>query len=194
MMFNYIKTERGFSLVEMLVSVSILLLVIIGPMTMIARTSKSSTFASEQVQAFFLAQEGLELAQKSRDDLVLDWFVNSGSKWTAFTNEASGAVYSNCYKSTGCGLEWNSGSTVTALDCAAAVDSCLIRLSSGNTRFKFTYTATGNTPTDYTRVIKFKNYPNSVLVTSTVTWRTGTLVASQKVETTTFLYNVYETP
>ena len=40
-------------------------------MTISMQSAKSSSFASEQVQAFFLAQEGLELAEKARDDLLL---------------------------------------------------------------------------------------------------------------------------
>ena len=52
--------QKGFSLVETLVAISILLIVIVGPMTISMSTAKSSSFASEQVQAFFLAQEGLE--------------------------------------------------------------------------------------------------------------------------------------
>jgi len=74
MIFNLNK-QAGFSLVETLVSISILLLVIVGPMTITSRTAKSATFASEQVQAFFLAQEGVELAQKARSDLVLRKFL-----------------------------------------------------------------------------------------------------------------------
>ena len=70
-MIFYQQKQSGFSLVETLVAISILLIVIVGPMTISMQSAKSSSFASEQVQAFFLAQEGLELAEKARDDLLL---------------------------------------------------------------------------------------------------------------------------
>jgi prepilin-type N-terminal cleavage/methylation domain-containing protein len=55
-----IHQQSGFSLVETLVAISLLLIMIVGPMAISAKTAKSTSFASEQVQAFFLAQEGLD--------------------------------------------------------------------------------------------------------------------------------------
>jgi type II secretory pathway pseudopilin PulG len=65
------STPGGFSLVETLVATSILLLVVVGPLAISSRTAKSSTFATEQLTAYLLAQEGLELAEKARGDSIL---------------------------------------------------------------------------------------------------------------------------
>src|SRR3989344_1273934 len=95
MMF-YQNKQSGFSLVETLVAISVLLIVVVGPMTISMRTAKSTSFASEQVQAFFLAQEGLELAHKGRDDLLLQNFAGTiNNSWTRFT--ASNGTYQHCY-------------------------------------------------------------------------------------------------
>ena len=67
--------QSGFSLIETLVSISILLIVIVGPMSISNNSAKGSSFSNEQVTAFFLAQEGAELAQKGRDDLVIKGFL-----------------------------------------------------------------------------------------------------------------------
>ncbi|NCO61881.1 prepilin-type N-terminal cleavage/methylation domain-containing protein, partial [Candidatus Kaiserbacteria bacterium] len=72
-MKNFSK-QHGFSLVEVLVAITLLLLIVTGPMKIITDANHSTAFASEQVTAFFLAQEGLELAQKGRDDLMLQYF------------------------------------------------------------------------------------------------------------------------
>lgn len=73
-MIHYSK-QSGFSLVETLVAITILLVVIIGPMTISSSAAKSTSFASEQVTAFFLAQEGAELIEKARNDLLLEHFL-----------------------------------------------------------------------------------------------------------------------
>lgn len=49
---------------ETLVAITILLIVVVGPMKIIISASNSTSFSGEQVVAFFLAQEGAEIAQK----------------------------------------------------------------------------------------------------------------------------------
>jgi Tfp pilus assembly protein PilV len=193
-MMYYQKTTIGFSLVETLVAISILLIVITGPMSIAMRTAKSSSFASEQIQAFFLAQEGLELAQKARDEYLLDYFDDGipANPWAEFTTVAA---YQNCFDADGCGLEWNSavsGALITPARSCDPITNCLLyRASSG--RSWFTYISAGASPTVFTRKITFTDDGGNddVKVKSTVTWRTGSLVAEQKVEVDTYLYNIY---
>lgn len=193
-MMYFHQKESGFSLVETLVAISILLIVIVGPMTISMRTAKSSSYASEQIQAFFLAQEGLEMAQKLRDDLLLRNFLPVGplaNPWASFTSTAATA---NCFLSTGCGLYWGNvaGSLATPVSCAS-VGSCLLYRDT-NGRSWFTHTSVGNVPTIFTRQIYFSGSGDGIQVRSAVTWRTGSLVAEQRVEVDTYLYNIYDTP
>lgn len=192
--------QSGFSLVETLVAITILLVVIIGPMTISSTTAKSTSFASEQVIAFFLAQEGVELAQKARDDMILRNFLDATDSdydpnpWSDFTDDSSGP-YEECYTSSGCGLELNTdsvGSLATPIDCAS---DCQLYLdtSAGANRSRYTYTSGGNTETPFTREIFFQNdgIDEEVRVISRVTWRTGSLSAGQQVQVETYLFNVY---
>ena len=192
----YLKKQAGFSLVEMLVSISILLLVVTGPMTVTSRTSKSATFATEQVQAFFLAQEGLEIAQKLRDDLLLVNFASAGVAWTAFSNStAAGAgagAYQRCFNG-GCGLEWANGNSVSSSVSCSTITDCRLYRKNNPDRSLYTYSAAGNTITPFTRKINFTKTLDlkGIKVVSQVTWRTGSLVAEQRVEVETYLYNIY---
>ncbi len=203
-MIFYLRPSSGFTLVEMLVSVSILLLVIVGPMTITARIAKSATFATEQVQAFFLAQEGIELAQKGRDDLLLKNFLDETidpnyleNPWATFINPAG--TYDFCFDSTGCGLEWhatNPGELAAVRDCSLS-DNCRLYVNTSAERAKYTYDSAGSTPTLFTRRIYMMAIPatdpNAVRIRSVVTWRTGSLVSEQKVEVESYLYNIYDT-
>ncbi len=196
MMF-YQKKESGFSLVETLVAISILLIVITGPMAISMRSAKSSSFSSEQIQAFFLAQEGLELAQKARDELLLRYFNGDiTNPWGQFTNTSG--TFANCFvtgvSTAGCGLQWSSTAGVLAspVSCSTVSNCLLYRASSG--RSWFTHTSLGNESTIFTRRIYFTQNGNEVRVRSLVTWRTGSVVSEQRVEVETYLYNVYDTP
>ncbi len=202
-MIFHTQKIQGFSLVEVLVAITILLLVIVGPMQIISRSINSTNFATEQVNAWFLAQEGLELAQKGRDDLVLQNFsyqlnpaTGEDTPLTEFLN-----YYTNCVGSSGaCGLNIGNGvSLPTRVNCNV-LNNCRLYLDSTNDRSSYTHTITG-TPSLYTRVIKMEptlvgglgSKVREIKVTSTVTWRTGSLINSQKVEAITYLFNVYDT-
>ncbi len=196
--------QSGFSLVEVLVAITILLLVIVGPMQIISRSINSTSFATEQVNAWFLAQEGLELAQKGRDGLVLGDFKDvlsggAGVEPAPFTTFET--RYANCFDASGCGLEMGNSDTapITVVSCGVIANCRLHLTSSSDTdRASYQHNGTGNTISPYSRVIKMERTPASgnvreIKVTSTVTWRTGSLIASQQVEAVTFLFNVYDT-
>jgi len=62
------KSGAGFTLVETLVAISVLLLSIAGPLTIATRSLLSARFARDQVTAFYLAQEATELIRNQRDN------------------------------------------------------------------------------------------------------------------------------
>ena len=183
-------TTPGFTLVETLVAISVLLIVIVGPMTVATNSARSTSFSSEQVQAFFLAQEGLELAQQARDDALLAVFPDFADGWDDFTDDGSGGEFADCLSGRGCGLEF-AESGVTVRECNN--DSCRLYYASGNDRNRFTHDATNNEPTPFIREIRLtpSTDSNQLQVVSTVRWRTGPQSAEQVVELDTYLFNIY---
>ncbi len=195
-------SQSGFSLVETLVAITILLLVIIGPLTISSSTVRSTAFASEQVAAFFLAQEGAELAQKGRDDFLLDHFRDTNSDPTVFASanpdpwsDFKGATFSACSATGGCGLSTNNTGDVLVRSCSS--QSCLLYLDTrpGQIRSRYTYDGTIGSPTIFTRTVTFSPVgADEVSVVSTVTWRSGFSKDEQRVSVQTSLFNVYATP
>ncbi len=206
--------NQGFSLVEVLVAVTILLLVMAGPMRVLTQTTNSTAFSTEQAAAFFLAQEGLELVQLGRDNLVLGDFEdvltgvdNDPNPWSQLV---SNSVFAHCVNSGGsdtntfCGLTpTNSGSGYTVTACGndpASAPNCRLYLHSTSTNRSVYSHTVGGAITPYTRTIQIGVIngsgpnPQGIVATSTVTWRTGNLIAGQKVELVTYLTNVYDTP
>lgn len=189
---KHTSTQSGFSLVETLVAITILLIIIVGPMTISSSAARSTSFSSEQVVAFFLAQEGAEIVQKGRDDLLLEDFADPDTAWSNFI-DTSGGTFDSCFSSNGCGVELNTdstGSLKTPVACSGT--NCKLYFDSAGDRSRYTHTAAGNTATPYTRTITMEATANrEVKVTSRVSWRTGSQRNEQEVLVETYLFNVY---
>lgn len=195
---KYHTSQIGFSLVETLVAITILLLVIIGPLTISSSSVRSSAFASEQVTAFFLAQEGAELAQMARDQFVLENFKNPVTRpnpWSDFSNQ--NGVFQNCYTATGCSTNINTDSsgTLSSIRNCSDIANCKLYLNTSQSvvRSRYNHDNSGGT-TPFTRVIRFTRVGlNEVSVISTVTWQSGFSREGQQVSVQTSLLNIYGT-
>lgn len=200
MMYLYQQPHTtGFSLVETLVAITILLIIIVGPMTIASNATQSTSFSNQQVIAYFLAQEGLELAQKARDDRLIVRLDSPGAAnaaWDEFTD--NGGVYADCLTTNGCGLEvdgTNTG-TIVIVDCddgtTSYYDCGLFHDNTFGQRSVYTHTQTSST-TAFSRVINFTETVNNqeVLITSEVRWMVDGQFEAQSVTASTYLYNVY---
>jgi len=197
-------SQSGFSLVEVLVAISILLLVMTGPMRVLTQTTNSTTFSNQQTVAFFLAQEGLELVQLGRDNLALGDFKDAirnesvePNPWQRFQLD-----FAACFGSNTCGITASTDADGLATTSCSTGTNCRLYLSTTTTdRARYSHTNVG-VVTPYTRRIQIGIIPNTqdpsrprgLVATSTVTWRTGGLVDDQQVQLVTYLTNVYDTP
>jgi hypothetical protein len=79
------KTNRGFTVLETLVAVFILVLAITGPMVFAQSGLRTAFLARDQITAFFLAQDAIETIKNIRDDNAL-----KGNDWLSrITDECS---------------------------------------------------------------------------------------------------------
>lgn len=71
---NYfkIKKEKGFTIMETLVAIAILLLSITGPMAFSQNGLRAAFYARDQVTAFYLAQDAIEFVKNRRDHNALE--------------------------------------------------------------------------------------------------------------------------
>ncbi len=71
-----IEKEKGFTLVETLVAIFILVVSITGPMAAAQNSLRASFLARDQVVAYYLAQESIEYIKNAKDGLAVrgvDW-------------------------------------------------------------------------------------------------------------------------
>ncbi len=71
-----IHRERGFTLIETFVAITILLMAIVGPLTLATRSLFSALVARDQLVASYLAQDAVEFVRYRRDSNFL-----AGSSW-----------------------------------------------------------------------------------------------------------------
>ena len=190
------NTKTGFSLIEALVSITLLLIALVGPMTFFVRSSQSAEVANDRVIATFLAQEGAELIQLKRDKFVLGGFnaLFTGDGLPDVWGEFKNAV-SACTESSGCGVHLQDDdqddNTVRVASCEILND-CTLSYDSDRTRSKYHHNIAGN-ETFFTRVVSLDfSDDNSVNVISRVSWRSSALRETQHVETVTTLFNIYQ--
>lgn len=75
---SVVRRKSGFTLVETLVAIAVLVTSIVGPLSIAAKGLAASLLARDQVTAFYLAQEGVEYVRGVRDENVLrgaGWLV-----------------------------------------------------------------------------------------------------------------------
>lgn len=85
----YANRSRGFTLVEALVAITILIIGVIGPLQIAARGIGDGIFAANQIAANYLAQEAMELVVNKRYELARKYqYTELPSGETFFTQDA----------------------------------------------------------------------------------------------------------
>ena len=83
-----IKSISGFTLVESLVAISILMIAIASPMTLAQKGLSTATLSKDQMIASFLAQDAIEAVKNIRDQIAVSqssggWLDGNGDQFLA---------------------------------------------------------------------------------------------------------------
>lgn len=68
----YTRNQKGFTLIETLISTTIIMLVILGPLSVAISSSAYAKNTKDTIISVYLAQEGLELLRFKRDSIFLE--------------------------------------------------------------------------------------------------------------------------
>lgn len=204
---NRLVTKAGFTLVETLVAISILLVVIVGPMTIASKGMQSAYFAGDQTTAIYLAQEAIEYIQRLRDNEALANFEdyrsqgndgdgNTAAWYTSNTgNFSSYCVTSN--NAAGCDIEFE---TSSFRNCTT-MSNCQLGMYTGSDTTSQTrvYGYAWTTDSPFTRVIRVGSAQGGtgssiggVPVTVTVSWNAATLFGVGSVKSVTLQTYIYD--
>lgn len=169
---------KGFTLIEALVAVTILIIGVIGPLTIAVRGITDGFFARNQIAANYLAQEAVEMVLNKRTANIR---YNYLQPWTGLShcfNEACGVnnptqpVFSFCSPSSECDLVFDKtvGYYVTAGAAQEPVGPVFRR--------EINMKAVGSNPND----------PEEIKVTITVTWLNLALLRSLTLNESLYRY------
>ncbi len=161
------RKSGGFSLVEVLVGASVLIISVTGTLSIIARNVSSAAIAAERVTAFYLAQEALEYVRGVRDNNAI-----TGNSWL------NGLEVCMETEGSPCMIDVNAAAAPVS-DCAGTIanpacNPLLLRESDG------VYNYDSGTPTVFTREVVIKDIAagEEVRVNATVKWPQGLVTRS----------------
>ncbi|MEI7777683.1 MAG: prepilin-type N-terminal cleavage/methylation domain-containing protein [bacterium] len=165
-MINKVRknNKSGFTIIETLVAISVLLIALAGPLTIASKGLYSSYYSRDEVTAFYLAQEGIEYFRNLRDANSL-----AGQSWDNHFSECSG----KCRIDVTNNNPANSGITSCASDTNTLPGFSCNRLNLDTNNI---YDYSTGTSTNFTREITVKTIPNGTnpvveyQITSTVSW------------------------
>lgn len=149
------KRTRGFTLIETLVAVSVLLISLTGPLSIATQSLNSAYYARDQITAFYLAQEAVEYVRAVRDE---NYLRNRG--WLTGLN--------NCID-TKCTINFPD---FNHNPCGSTCGPVLIN------RNNELFGDNVGDPTIYTRSVLLETvpgYPDEVTIRVVVSWKTGGL-------------------
>jgi prepilin-type N-terminal cleavage/methylation domain-containing protein len=165
------KVKKGFTLIETLVAITVLMLAVTGPLVISQKGLSAAGYAKDQMIAYFLAQDAMEYVRNVRDDNLVKQSIED---WlSVVSGPLQSCNIANCKIDT-------RPTDVSVSACSA--DACLLTKNDiGNNVVQYGHGAGNYTP--FSRTVKLERPDGSttpslgiadkeVRVTVTVSWPT----------------------
>lgn len=167
------KLREGFTLIETLAAIAILLVAVVGPMSVIGGSLSQTSTIRDQSIALNLAQEGVEMARQLRDSNMINAWGGGGVVWSNKLDSGEYAVNSI------------GGTLLRCPGTCVAVDRLIRQDATG-----WYYQGGVGVPTKFNRAVNILDIsPTEKRVISEVTWVAGSNPKSVKVEESIFGIN-----
>ncbi|TSC77703.1 MAG: hypothetical protein G01um101424_326 [Parcubacteria group bacterium Gr01-1014_24] len=167
----YQQKNKGFTLVETLVAISIFTMSILALLVVLTQGIANTNYAKTKIIASYLAQEGIEYIRNMRDTFVLYDATDSQTGWNSFNSKL---INSSCQIGNGCYFDDQNlnyanpvqpMAGITVSPCGASCPPLLYDEITG----KYGYTTGVNS--GFTRKVKITVIsPNEIKVFSTLYW------------------------
>ncbi len=103
---NKKKLEKGFTLIETFIAITVLLIAIAGPFTLVMKALSAAKATKGQIISTYLAQEAIEYVRNIRDENIL-----TGNNWLTDLNGRRVKA---------------DGTTEICLDCNCVAEKCIL--------------------------------------------------------------------
>ncbi len=178
------KFQRGFTLVETMVAVTILTIALSSLLGLTSKSLFTARYARNEITANYLLQEVADYIKNERDTIAFKQSLPSGG-WNAFLDKFGLATSGPCFSSDGCYFNVK----VTPLDirtcnsvASFGVLKCPVFLYDENATITSFYNYNTGIPSNFKRKIFLKQNgadSNELYATITLEWLNGNIVRSQ---------------
>lgn len=185
------NSQSGFTIIETLVAIFILLISITGPLSFAQSGLRASFDARDQVVAFYLAQDAIESIKNIRDNDSLNP-LNTGG-WLA-SLESVGCVSDNGggNLNQACEIQTLDGGTanIEFRNCSGSPGMCPpMRYHTGDSEYRLSDDLSGTVPSKFSRTVYIHQLTaNEVQIIVMVTWNTS-FFAEKRVVVQENIYN-----
>jgi type II secretory pathway pseudopilin PulG len=175
--------KGGFTLIETLVAVFILMTSVAAPLTVASRGLTAALITKNQITAFYLAQDALEYVRFARDTncLLVNNSAGCGSsptaEWLVGDGSANAIDLTSCTTATGCYLDSTSQNPVKPAACGAVCSMPFVSTSkyltytAANGFFNYASVGSGVTKTIFVRKVTLAQISTTeYLLTVNVYW------------------------
>lgn len=173
---NFKNKKSGFTLLEALVAVSILMVAVVAPITIAQKGLSSAAYSKNQMIASYLAQDAIEYIKNKRDEVA----INNNYDWNNLSIFGNTSSVTLCKSSNGCQID-----TIKNVinDNTAVLDFDQNKpLIEDNNGFYGYSTGVDFKTTNFTRQIKISMLDaNSALITVMVTWGTDSITVKDMI-------------
>jgi type II secretory pathway pseudopilin PulG len=171
--------NRGFTVLESIVAIGILSLSISGAFSAVQQSFSQAIIAKDEVKAFYLAQEAMEIIRNKRDANQLYKIANPSTSNTWLDGIAQ--VGDPCQFGKTCRVYANPPSAPALVDCAADPGGVCPVLKQDPVTYIYGYTS--GDATNFKREIQIESInANEIAVTVQVSWKKGILDMNFKVK------------
>ena len=194
------KKEAGFTIIESLVAIFILVLSITGPMTFTQSGLRAAFVSRDQITAFYLAQDAIEYIKNVRDNNSIN--ILNGNNSIDWLNELE-----VCFVDLDVSIDNQSGCSVDTADelirsCDSSQDGCLgpnadgsndnpLKISNNPTVGYLGFSGTSDSI--FSREIKMVQVdpakPNEVEINVFIRWNTNETIGVRQIVVKEYMYN-----
>jgi type II secretory pathway pseudopilin PulG len=176
------NSERAFTVLETIIAIAVVSLAIAGATTAVRIGLVGASIAKDQVKAFYLAQEAVEIVRNKRDANILASYNGTPTNWLAGIAQASDPCDMNVADKT-CTVDATGPGGVFLTSCGGGWNSCPY-LRQNSSTYLYGYDGSWN-QAPFKREIQIENISaNEVSITVQVSWAHGAVLKSFKTKTT----------
>ncbi|MDB5259754.1 MAG: seg [Candidatus Taylorbacteria bacterium] len=182
-----VSRSSGFTIIETLVAITILMIAIVGPLTVAHKGLTAAVYARDQMIASYLAQDAIEYVKNARDSNKL-----ASRSWLyGFDGNSAAANPADCIHGSQCTVDTTINSVDDAvLSCSGTGPECIPQLFLSDEK-GYSHDGAG-LATQFNRHIIMTPDPNrasEVKLTAVVSWQNG--IVDNDVTLTSELFDTF---